>query len=88
VFAAKEAFYKCQYPSTREWLSFSDLRIVPLEWSMLQGSFQVEARRTLGVFAAQRSGAPHALHTAYRFHEEFVTAGVALVRESNSQTRG
>jgi 4'-phosphopantetheinyl transferase EntD len=77
VFAAKEAFYKCQYPSTSEWLSFSDVRIVPLDWAMLQGSFQIEARRALGVFAA----APRPLRAAYRFHEEFVTAGVALVRE-------
>ena len=80
VFAAKEAFYKCQYPSTREWLSFSDLRIVPLEWAMLQGSFQVEVQRASDVFAAQRSGSPHALRTAYRFHEDFVSAGVALLR--------
>jgi 4'-phosphopantetheinyl transferase EntD len=79
VFAAKEAFYKCQYPSTSEWLSFSDVRIVPLDWAMLQGSFQIEARRALGVFAA----APRPLRAAYRFHEEFVTAGVALVRESD-----
>jgi len=83
VFAAKEAFYKCQYPSTGEWLSFSDVRIVPLDWAMLQGSFRIEARRALGVFAA----APPPPRAAYRFHEEFVTAGVALVRESNSQTR-
>jgi len=81
MFAAKEAFYKCQYPSTGEWLSFADLRIVPLDWAALQGSFQVEARRTLRVSAAERSGSPQLLCTAYRFHEAFVTAGVALVRK-------
>jgi 4'-phosphopantetheinyl transferase EntD len=77
VFAAKEAFYKCQYPSTGEWLSFSDVRIVPLEGAMLQGSFRVEVRRA--------SGSPHPLRAAYRFHEDFVSAGVALLRGSSAE---
>ena len=78
VFAAKEAFYKCQYPSTGEWLSFSDLRIVPRERALLEGSFDVEAQRTLQALAPQRAGASYPLRTAYRFHEEFVSVGVAL----------
>jgi 4'-phosphopantetheinyl transferase EntD len=82
VFAAKEAFYKCQYPSTGEWLSFSDLRIVPRERALLEGSFDVEAQRTLQALAPQRAGASYPLCTAYRFHEEFVSVGVALVRGS------
>jgi 4'-phosphopantetheinyl transferase EntD len=86
VFAAKEAFYKCQYPSTAEWLNFSDLCIVPLEGSLRQGSFRVDARRALRVFASLPSGSPQLLQTAYRFHDEFVSVGVALVRESASET--
>jgi 4'-phosphopantetheinyl transferase EntD len=82
VFAAKEAFYKCQYPSTGEWLSFSDLRIVPREQALFEGSFDVEAQRTLQALAPQRAGASYPLRTAYRFHEEFVSVGVALVRGS------
>jgi 4'-phosphopantetheinyl transferase EntD len=27
VFSAKEAFYKCQYPMTREWLGFKDVSV-------------------------------------------------------------
>jgi 4'-phosphopantetheinyl transferase EntD len=73
VFAAKEAFYKCQYPASGEWLSFSDLRIVPpLKWPALAGSFEVEAQRQLAASASP--------HTAYRFHEEFISVGVALLR--------
>jgi len=87
VFAAKEAVYKCQYPTTSERLSFSDLRIVPLEWAMLAGSFDVEAQRQLGALAPQRDGSSQALRTAYRFHEEFVSVGVALVRDSNGGAR-
>ena len=79
VFAAKEAFYKGQYPSTSEWLSFSDLRIVPLEWAMLQGSFRVEVQRA--------SGSSRPLRAAYRFHEDFVSAGVALLRGSSAEAR-
>ena len=80
VFCGKEAFYKCQYPLTGEWLSFSDLRIVPLEWGAAQGSFSVEPQRALAVFAAGGPAPPQALRTAYCFHEEFVSAGVTLVR--------
>lgn len=28
IFSAKEAFYKCQYTLTQEWLGFADLRII------------------------------------------------------------
>jgi len=75
AFCAKEAFYKCQYPRTLEWLNFSDLRIAPLEWAA-QGAFLVEPQRSLAVFTAQGSSA--GVLARYRFHEEFVSAGVAL----------
>ena len=87
VFAAKEAFYKCQYPSTAEWLNFSDLRIVPLEWARREGAFEVEAQRRLQAFEPPRDGSSRTLRTAYRFHEEFVSTGVALVRESSCRAR-
>lgn len=81
VFAAKEAVYKCQYPATAEWLSFPDLRIVPpVAAPLLAGSFEVEPQRKLRAFDSQGSGSSHSLRTAYRFHEEFVSVGVALVR--------
>jgi 4'-phosphopantetheinyl transferase EntD len=80
VFCGKEAFYKCQYPLTGEWLSFCDLRIVPVEWGAVEGSFRVEPQRALAVFAAGGPTPLHALRTAYRFHEEFVSAGVTLLR--------
>ena len=76
IFSAKEAFYKCQYPRTGEWLSFSDLRIVPLEWGAAHGVFALEAQSPMALFAAPQAAAR--LLTAYRFHEEFVSAGVAL----------
>jgi 4'-phosphopantetheinyl transferase EntD len=75
VFCAKEAFYKCQYPRTLQWLSFSDLRVTPEGWAG-QGAFAVEPQRPLAVFSAPDVAAR--LLTRYRFHEEFVSAGVAL----------
>jgi len=32
IFSAKEAFYKCQFPLTHEWLDFHDLIVEPLAW--------------------------------------------------------
>jgi 4'-phosphopantetheinyl transferase EntD len=79
VFCAKEAFYKCQYPHTREWLGFSDLCIAPEEWAA-QGAFTVEPQRSLAVFGARDCAVRILMR--YRFHEEFLSAGVALSAES------
>jgi 4'-phosphopantetheinyl transferase EntD len=75
VFCAKEAFYKCQYPVTFEWVNFKDVEVSPRAWGMSAGRFTLQARRPLKFFAARPE---LALHTAYRFHEEFVSAAVAL----------
>ena len=79
LFCAKEAFYKCQYPHTGEWLDFADLQIAPLEWGGEQGAFKVEPQRPLALFAEGGQFSPQALRTAYRFHEQFLSAGVALM---------
>lgn len=73
IFAAKEAFYKCQYPLTREWLNFSDLCVTAPAWGAAQGPFAVAATRPLAVF--DRAISPTG---AYRFHEGFVSAGISL----------
>jgi 4'-phosphopantetheinyl transferase EntD len=74
VFAAKEAFYKCQYPITEEWLDFHDLAIEPLSWGLPRAEFLVHTMRQidLGLEAALP------LLGRYHFHEEFVSAGVAV----------
>jgi 4'-phosphopantetheinyl transferase EntD len=38
IFSAKEAFYKCQFPLTHEWLDFHDLIVEPLAWRGDAGS--------------------------------------------------
>jgi enterobactin synthetase component D / holo-[acyl-carrier protein] synthase len=74
IFCAKEAFYKCQYPDTFEWVSFKDVEVHPRGWGMSAGRFTLAARRPLKFFATHPA---LALHTAYRFHEEFVSVAVA-----------
>jgi 4'-phosphopantetheinyl transferase EntD len=76
IFSAKEAFYKCQYPVTAEWLNFDDLQVEPLEWGPSAGAMQIRARRSLRI--GDRVTLP--VFGQYVFHEDFVTAGVALSR--------
>jgi 4'-phosphopantetheinyl transferase EntD len=69
-FAAKESFYKCQYPLTREWLGFHDVMIELLA----DGELVVRPQRSIGL-EAQVSGP---LRGAFRFHGRWVTAGIAI----------
>jgi 4'-phosphopantetheinyl transferase EntD len=76
IFAAKEAFYKCQYPATGEFLGFHDIRIGVPDLSNAQAGFEVHANRALRI--AGSTAFP--VHGRHRFHEHFVSAGVALDR--------
>ena len=74
LFAAKEAFYKCQYPLVGEWLDFHDLRVEVGGWGGSSGTFAVSAMRRIGF--ARRVELP--LAGRYLFHEQFVSAAVAV----------
>jgi 4'-phosphopantetheinyl transferase EntD len=74
IFAAKEAFYKCQYPAVGEFLSFHDIRLGIRGWGSMPAAFEVHASRTLAVAAY----AQFPVLGTYRFHEHYVSAGVAL----------
>jgi 4'-phosphopantetheinyl transferase EntD len=74
IFSAKEAFYKCQYPLTGEWLDFHDLCVTPQDWGAPRSAFRVGATRCLAI-------APYlspSLVGNYLFDGGFVTAGVAM----------
>lgn len=71
LFAAKEAFYKCQYPLVGQWMDFHDLHVSPLEIVANQGEFTVKATRSIKVFN-------HAIRGRYRFDEGLVSAGICL----------
>jgi 4'-phosphopantetheinyl transferase EntD len=74
IFAAKEAFYKCQYPLTREWLDFHDLSVSPRAWNLKSGEFAVTPTRPIAVQTAAGSD----FVGRYLFHERYVSTGVAL----------
>jgi 4'-phosphopantetheinyl transferase EntD len=76
IFCVKEAFYKCQYAITSEYLGFSDVRVEIRESGGVAGDFAVHACKPLAL--AQHSSLP--LTGRYLFHQEFVTAGTALVQ--------
>jgi 4'-phosphopantetheinyl transferase EntD len=71
MFAAKEAFYKCQSPLTGQWLGFQDVRI-----EAAVDTFRVIPTRPIAL--TELTGSP--LAGRYRYHKEFVSAGIALER--------
>jgi len=74
VFAAKEAFYKCQYPLTGEWLEFEDLEIASPELGSEAGEFFVLPRRALRLGSHPLAGWRGRFHT----HGAYLSCGVAL----------
>jgi 4'-phosphopantetheinyl transferase EntD len=75
IFCIKEAFYKCQYSVTSEYLGFNDARVELIGELGASGRFLVHACKPL--LLAQTSPLP--LSGGYLVHQEFVTAGMALV---------
>jgi 4'-phosphopantetheinyl transferase EntD len=75
LFAAKEAFYKSQFPLTGEWLLFDDVVIeIAADGNGETGGFRVLPQRPLAVGREVRAE----LAGRYRLHGPFVTAGLAL----------
>jgi 4'-phosphopantetheinyl transferase EntD len=74
IFAAKEAFYKAQFPLARERLHFHDIGIDVPVWSTSRGSFLVRPLRPIWV--SEFVALP--LRGEYGFFGEFAAAGVAI----------
>ena len=74
TFAAKEAFYKSQFPLTGEWIGFED---VVIDFEEQPGGFGVFVVMPQRLLLLQRQGM-QSLTGRFRRHGEFVTAGVAL----------
>jgi 4'-phosphopantetheinyl transferase EntD len=74
VFAAKEAFYKAQFPTTRQRVGFHDVAIELGEWQATQGEFLVRPLRPLAV--TEVYGLP--LQGRYRVRGELILTGLAL----------
>jgi 4'-phosphopantetheinyl transferase EntD len=78
IFSAKEAFYKCQYPVVRESLDFRDVSVEAAAWGASSGAFTIHPARNIAI--AKDLTVP--LQGRYLFHEQFVTAGMALAARS------
>jgi 4'-phosphopantetheinyl transferase EntD len=74
IFAAKEAFYKSQFPLTAEWIGFQDVAIELEEEPGRGGVFVVAPQRALRLPRQGEQG----LSGRFRRHGEFVTAGIVL----------
>ncbi len=83
IFSAKEAFYKCQYPITREWLDFHDVLIEPLAWDGKQAGFSVNTVRRIALDGYARLP----LAGKYLVQEQFVAAAVSLAAEGGAIPR-
>jgi 4'-phosphopantetheinyl transferase EntD len=74
IFAAKEAFYKCQYLLTGEWIEFGEVSVTLRAGPLLTGAFEIRPARPLVV----QQHTPGPLGGRYRIHSPFVTAAMAL----------
>jgi 4'-phosphopantetheinyl transferase EntD len=73
IFAAKEAFYKCQYPLTREWVGFED---VVIDIDIAGGAFRVKPQKSLALGTARVESSPG----RFLFRDQWVVAGIAVPR--------
>jgi 4'-phosphopantetheinyl transferase EntD len=81
IFSAKEAFYKCQYPLTREPLGFHDVSVEAAPCGPSEGMFLIHPSRAIAM--AAHTALP--IEGRYRYHEGFVTAGVSAAATQAAQ---
>jgi 4'-phosphopantetheinyl transferase EntD len=74
LFAAKEAFFKCQYALTREWLEFDAVVVRFAGLGGQHGTFSVQPRQSLAL--ARHAAAPYPGH--FRIDGGLVFAGMAI----------
>jgi 4'-phosphopantetheinyl transferase EntD len=75
IFAAKEAFYKCQFPVSRQWVGFEDVDIEPTDWPAVSGSFRILPQAGLPV----SDGWVAALVCRFQFRDRWVVTGVTAL---------
>jgi len=73
IFAAKEAFYKCQFPLTGAWVGFEDVVIEPQNWPLSAGSLRIIPLKSLRLEA----GVVAHLVSRFQFRGPWVITGVS-----------
>jgi 4'-phosphopantetheinyl transferase EntD len=79
IFAAKEAFYKCQYPLTQSWVGFEDVAIEPASEPGDRGAFSILPLTTLALAA----DFVRSLVARFSFRDRWVIAAVAIPAAAN-----
>jgi 4'-phosphopantetheinyl transferase EntD len=74
IFATKEAFYKCQYPLTKQWVGFEDVVIEPATWPADAGAFRVQPQKSLGLDGTLVAS----LTGRFVFRDRWVIAGISV----------
>lgn len=82
IFSAKEAFYKCQFAVTQQRLGFHDVSVELPAWDGNSGEFRIAASRSIEL----QAHAVLPLAGRYLFHQQFITAGIALSTPSRRET--
>ena len=72
-FAAKEAFYKCQYPVTGRWVGFEDVALEPLAWPAAEGGFRLRPQSSVELRPLDLTR----LRMRFQFRDRWVIAGIA-----------
>ena len=75
TFAAKEAFYKCQFPLSHEWVGFEDVNIEPLDWPASAGNLRIIPQKPLPV----TDGWVASLVGRFQFRDRWVVTGVTAL---------
>jgi enterobactin synthetase component D / holo-[acyl-carrier protein] synthase len=74
IFAAKEAFYKCQFPLTHQWVGFEDVAVEPLDWPAVTGALRIIPQNPLPLdepTVARVTG-------RFQFRDRWVLAGLTV----------
>jgi 4'-phosphopantetheinyl transferase EntD len=78
IFCIKEAFYKCQYGMTGEWLEFRDITVDLAGWDLGTGIFAVRPLKPVRLLEQQ----PLPWIGRFHFSADFAFAGMAFPRRS------
>src|SRR5262249_19761896 len=75
IFSAKEAFYKCHFEMTWQWLEFSDVTLDLAGWNLGAGSFAVRPLGRVKLF--ERYLSP--VMGRFAFRKELVLTAIAIL---------
>lgn len=76
IFAAKEAFYKSQYPRTGTFIGFKEATLTVHQWPSQSGAFEVSLPERAELLTGLE------VQGRYLLHEGFVTAAATLSRKA------